>query len=195
MICPDNSRSVNAQRGRRRWVQSVGVGALAMLAVIASACGSSTDSRATATTKAGGGSSALTMDTSGSSSPSSEATIDPCSVLTSPITTKVYGADATVLKAVPDSAHTCSVQVKGLNYDLNVSVFRASDYNLQKSMAFENPKAFPGLGKEAVIGKSSDNTGAAPGLLYRTDRGAVYIGNESDPVKLTALGKAIAAQG
>ena len=54
---------------------------------------------------------------------------------------------------------------------------------------------FPGLGKEAVIGKSSDDMGAVLGLLYRTDGGMTYIQGESDQAKLTALAGAIAAQG
>lgn len=163
-----------------------------MLALIASSCGSSTNSKASATTAASGVSSASTMNASGSSSASSTATIDPCSVLTNAITTKVYGADATVVKTMPDNNH-CGFDIKGLSYELNVTVQPASDYKLQKSILFENPTAFPGLGKEAVIGKSSDNTGAQPGFLYLTTGGCVYLAGESDQVKLKALAEAIAA--
>ena len=85
--------------------------------------------------------------------------------------------------------------IQGLSYDLSIHVDPASDYKMQKSILFVNPTNLPGLGKEAVIGKSSDNTGAVPGLLYRTDGGAVYLSGESDQAKLTALAGAIAAQG
>jgi hypothetical protein len=89
----------------------------------------------------------------------------------------------------------CSVSILGVSHELNVVGGPVSDYEIQKSIAFVNPTNFPGLGKEAVIGKSSDDTGAVLGLLYRTDGGMIYISGESDLAKLTALAGAIAAQG
>lgn len=171
-------------------------GALALLAVVVPACSSGNDTAATTTTATSGGSSSASTTASSSSSSAASAapTIDPCSVVTDAVAAKVYGAGATV-KATPSGAKVCSVSVMGLSYDLNVTVGSVSDYQTQKSVAFKNPTNFPGLGKEAVIGKSSDNTGAQPGLLYRTDGGMVYIGGESDQAKLTALAGALAAQG
>lgn len=190
----DSPHTVAAASERRRWALSLGVGALALLAVIASACSSGNVSKGTATTAAGGSSSAPTMGASGSTSPPSAITIDPCSVVTDSITTKVYGVGATVTPSPSDNKKDCSFSIQGLSYELNVHLDPASDYKMQKSILFENPTAFPGLGKEAVIGKGSDNTGAHPGLLYRTDGGTVYLSGESDHAKLTALAGAIAAQ-
>lgn len=51
---------------------------------------------------------------------------------------------------------------------------------MQKSVRFENPTNFPGVDKEAVIGKVSDNTGAHLGILCRTDSGIVYVSDESN---------------
>ena len=87
------------------------------------------------------------------------------------------------------------MSIKGLSYELSIHVDPASDYKMQKSILFVNPTNFPGLGKEAVIGKSSDDTGAVLGLLYRTDGGMIYIQGESDQAKLTALAGAIAVKG
>ena len=108
---------------------------------------------------------------------------------------KVYGAGSTVKTSPSSDKRTCQVSIQGLSYELSISGGPASEYEIQKSIAFVNPTNFPGLGKEAVIGKSSDNTGAHLGLLYRTDGGMVYISGESDQAKLTALAGAIAAQG
>ena len=170
---------------------TVGVGALALLAVVASACSSA----ATTTTATGGSSSASTTGGSSSTGASGAATIDPCSVVTDAVAAKVYGPGSTVTTSPSSDKMHCSVSIQGLSYELNVVVGPASDYNLQKSIAFVNPTNFPGLGKEAVIGKSSDNTGAHLGLLYRTDGGMIYLSDESDQAKLTALAGAIAAQG
>jgi hypothetical protein len=173
---------------------TVGVGALALLAVVASAC-SSGNSTAVTTTTATGGSSASTTGGSSSTGASGAATIDPCSVVTDAVAAKVYGAGSTVTTSPSSDKRTCQVSIQGLSYELSVHVDPASDYGMQKSILFVNPTNFPGLGKEAVIGKSSNDTGAHLGLLYRTDGGTVYISDESDQAKLTALAGAIAAQG
>lgn len=170
---------------------TVGVGVLALLAVVASACSSSNSTAVTTTTATGGSSSA---STTGSSS-TGAATIDPCSVVTDAVAAKAYGAGSTVTTSPSSDMRTCQVSIQGLSYDLAVHVDPASDYEMQKSILFVNPTNFPGLGKGAVIGKSSDDTGAVLGLLYRTDGGTVYISGESDLAKLTALAGAIAAQG
>jgi hypothetical protein len=87
------------------------------------------------------------------------------------------------------------VSILGLSYELSIHVDPASDYDMQKSIVFDNPTAFPGLGKEAVIGKGPDSQGAQLGLLYRTAEGTVYLSGESDQTKLTALAGAIASAG
>jgi hypothetical protein len=191
---PDHPRHPCFPRTRRREMLTFGVGALALLAVVVPACSSGNSTSATTSTAtSGSSSSASTTDGSSSSAQAAAPTIDPCSVLTDAVAAKVYGAGATVTTS-PSGPTVCSVSVMGLSYDLNVTVGSASDYQIQKSVAFENPTDFPGLGKEAVIGKSSDSTGAEPGLLYRTDGGMVYISGESDQAKLTALAGALAAQ-
>ena len=126
---------------------------------------------------------------------SDAAAIDPCAVITDAVSTKVYGAAATVTTSPSSDNTVCEVDIQGLSYTLAVTVGSDSDYKLQKSIAFKDPTDFPGLGKEAVIGKSSDETGAEPGLEYRTGSAMVYITGESDLTKLAALGNAIAAQG
>ena len=69
------------------------------------------------------------------------------------------------MTTTPSSDNTvCEVDIQDLSYTLAVTVGSDSDYKLQKSIAFKDPTDFPGLGKEAVIGKSSDETGAEPGL-------------------------------
>jgi hypothetical protein len=170
---------------------TVGVGALALLAVVASACSSGNSTAVTTTPATVGSSSASTTD----SSSTGAATIDPCSVVTDAVAAKVYGAGSTVTTSPSSDMRTCEVTIQGLSYDLAVHVDPASDYEMQKSILFVNPTNFPGLGKGAVIGKSSDDTGAVLGLLYHTDGGTVYISGESDLAKLTALAGAIAAQG
>ena len=184
-----------APRSRLRRMLTSGVGAFALLAVVATACSSGKGSTGTAASTTIGGASPSTVAGSGSSSSSSAVTLDPCSVVTDTVATKVYGAGATVTGNPSTDKLHCQVVVKGLSYDLNVLVGASSDYSLQKSIAFKSPTAFPGLGKEAVIGTSSDETGAELGLLYRTDAGMVYLSGESDQAKLTALARAIAAQG
>jgi hypothetical protein len=170
---------------------TVGVGALALLAVVASACSSGNSTAVTTTTATAGISSASTTD----SSSTGAAMIDPCSVVTDAVAAKVYGAGSTVTTHPSSDKMHCSVSILGVSHDLNVLGGPASDYEIQKSIAFVNPTNFPGLGKEAVIGKSSDDMGAVLGLLYRTDGGMIYIQGESDQAKLTALAGAIAAQG
>jgi hypothetical protein len=162
---------------------TVGVGALALLAIVASACSSA----ATTTTATGGSSSASTTGGSSSTGASGAATIDPCSVITDAVAAKVYGAGSAVTTSPSSDKRNCQVSIQGLSYELSVHVDPASDYGLQKSILFVNPTNFPGLGKEAVIGKSA--------LLYRTDGGMIYISGEYDQAKLTALAGAIAAQG
>ena len=174
---------------------TVGVGALALLAVVASGCSSGNSTAVTTTTATGGSSSASTTGGSSSTGASGAATIDPCSVVTDAVAAKVYGAGSTVTTSPSSDKMHCSVSILGVSYELNVLGGPASDYKMQKSIAFVNPTNFPGLGKEAVIGKSSDDMGAVLGLLYRTDGGMIYIQGESDQAKLTALAGAIAAQG
>ena len=184
-----------SSRARRRWTLMPGVGALVLLAVVATACGSSNGSTGATPTTTGGSSSVSTTGGSGSSSASSAVKIDPCSVVTDAVAVKAYGPGATVTTSPSSDNRTCQVSVQGLSYDLSIHVDPASDYKLQKSIVFVNPTDFPGLGKEAVIGKGSDSQGAQLGLLYRTDGGIVYISGESDLAKLKALAGAIAAQG
>ena len=174
---------------------TVGVGALALLAVVTSACSSGNSTAVTTTTATGGSSSASTTGGSSSTGASGAATIDPCSVVTDAVAAKVYGAGSTVTTSPSNGNRNCQVSILGLSYELSITGGPASEYEIQKSIAFVNPTNFPGLGKEAVIGKSSDNTGAHLGLLYRTDGGMIYISGESDQAKLTALAGAIAAQG
>jgi hypothetical protein len=192
---PDHPQHPSARRTRSRGMLTVGVGALALLAVVASACSSGNSTAVTTTTATGGSSSASTTGGSSSTGASGAATIDPCSVVTDAVAAKVYGAGSTVTTSPSSDKRTCQVSIQGLSYELSIHVDPASDYKMQKSILFVNPTNFPGLGKEAVIGKSSDNTGAVLGLLYRTDGGTVYLSDESDQAKLTALAGAIAAQG
>jgi len=192
---PDRPQHPSARRTRSRGILTVGVAALALLAVVASACSSGNSTAATSTATTGGSSSASTTGGSSSTGASGAATIDPCSVVTDAVAAKVYGAGSTVTATPAGNNKVCSVSVTGLSHDLNVTVGSVSDYQTQKAVAFKNSTDFPGLGNEAVIGTSSDSTGAQPGLLYRTDSGMVYIGGESDQAKLTALAGALAAQG
>jgi len=186
-------------RTRRRVTLTFGVGVLTLLAVVVPACSSGNKRATTTPSTASVTSSSASATGNGSSSDASAAsTIDPCSVVTDAVAAKVYGAGSTVTATPSNPSGTstvCSVSVKGLSYDLNVTVGSVSEYQTQKAVAFKNPTDFPGLGNEAVIGKSSDDTGAQPGLLYRTDSGMVYISGESDQAKLTALAGALAAQG
>ena len=191
MTSPDRPQHPSARRTRSRGILTVGVAALALLAVVASACSSGNSTAVTTTPATVGSSSASTTD----SSSTGAATIDPCSVVTDAVAAKVYGAGSTVTTSPSSDKRTCQVSIQGLSYELSIHVDPASDYAMQKSILFVNPTNFPGLGKEAVIGKSSDDTGAVLGLLYRTDGGTVYISDESDQAKLTALAGAIAAQG
>ena len=195
MTRPDRPQHPSARRTRSRGILTVGVAALALLAVVASACSSGNSTAATSTATTGGSSSASTTGGSSSTGASGAATIDPCSVVTDAVAAKVYGAGSTVTTSPSSDMRTCQVSIQGLSYDLAVHVDPASDYEMQKSILFVNPTNFPGLGKGAVIGKSSDDTGAVLGLLYHTDGGTVYISGESDLAKLTALAGAIAAQG
>jgi hypothetical protein len=177
----------------------VGVGALALIGGLVAACSSDSDTAATkptTTTAASSGGSSTSVSGSGGSAPggSDAAAVDACSVITDAVSTEVYGADATVTTSPSNDNKVCEVSIQGLSYTIAVTVGSDSEYKLQKSIAFKNPTDFPGLGKEAVIGKSSDETGAQPGLLYRTGGAMVYITGESDLTKLAALGTAIAAQ-
>ena len=195
MTRPDHPQHPSARRTWSRGILTVGVGALVLLAVVASACSSGNSTAATTTTATGGSSSASTTGGSSSTGASGAATIDPCSVVTDAVAAKVYGAGSTVTTSPSSDKMHCSVSILGVSHELNVVGGPASDYEIQKSIAFVNPTNFPGLGKEAVIGKSSDDMGAVLGLLYRTDGGMIYISGESDQAKLTALAGAIAAQG
>ncbi len=195
MTHPDHPQNPSSRRTRRRGMLNGGVLALALLTVVASACSSGNDTAATTTAATTVGSSTSMTESSSSSGASDAVTIDPCSVVTDAVAAEVYGAGTTVSTSPSSDNTNCQVVVSGLSYDLNVLVGTVSDYELQKSIAFAEPTDFPGLGKEAVIGQSSDSTGAVPGLLYLTDGGMVYIGGESDQAKLATLGQAIAAQG
>ena len=183
---------------RRRPI-AAGVGALALMVGVVAACSSDSDTAATkptTTAASSGGSSTSVSGGGGSSTGASDAAaVDACAVITDAVSTEVYGADATVTTSPSSDNTVCEVNIQGLSYTLAVTVGADSEYKLQKSIAFKNPTDFPGLGKEAVIGKSSDETGAEPGLLYRTGSAMVYISGESDLTKLAALGKAIGAQG
>ena len=184
----------------RRRVFGAGVGALALIVGFAAACSSADDTVATETTTTaasnGGSSTSISgSDNDSSTDLSAAPAVDACSVITDAVSTKVYGAEATVTTSPSNDNKVCEVDIQGLSYTMAVTVGPDSDYKLQKSIAFKNPTDFSGLGKEAVIGKSSDETGAEPGLLYRTGSTMVYIAGESDLTKLAALGEAIAAQG
>ena len=183
----------------RRRVIGAGVGALALIVDFGAACSSDSDtatSKTTTTAASSGTSSTSISGGEGSSTGgSSAAAIDPCAVITDAVSTTVYGADATVTTSPSNDNKVCEVDIQGLSYTMAVTVGPDSEYKLQKSIAFKDPTDFPGLGKEAVIGKSSDETGAEPGLAYRTGTAMVYITGESDLTKLAALGKAIAAEG
>jgi ABC-type Fe3+-hydroxamate transport system substrate-binding protein len=171
---------------------------MAMIVGFAAACSSGSDTavaKASTTAASSGGSSTSTLGGGSPTTSSKSPAISACSVVTDAVSTTVYGPDATVTTSPSNGNKVCEVNIKGLSYTLAVTVGADSDYGMQKSIAFKNPTAFPGLGKEAVIGKSSDETGAAPGLVYRTGSAMVYITGESDLTKLAALGTAIAARG
>ena len=192
---PDHPHHPSLARTRRRGIRTFGSSALALLAVIVPACSSGKDTAATTTSTKGSSSSVSTTEGGSPASASTSSSIDPCSIVTDAVAAKVYGAGSTVTATPAGNNKVCSVSVTGLSHDLNVTVGSVSDYQTQKAVAFKNSTDFPGLGNEAVIGTSSDSTGAQPGLLYRTDSGMVYIGGESDQAKLTALAGALAAQG